>query len=513
VNTYGRSTVASLALAGPDLATLRADAIVVGVLKTADGLRLAPGAEDLDRSLDGRLLDALVAVGATGAPDEVVKLATLGAVGVPVVAAVGLGTAPADDVGVREEAARRGPRAARRALGGRARVASTLALAVAGGATAESVQAVGEGALLGAYTFGTYKTDNDRPAPPSSFTLLVPDPKDKVLRAAAKRAAAVVDAVAFCRDLVNTAPNDLPPAELAERAAVAARKAGLDVEVLDERALRRAGYGGVLGVGGGSARPPRLVRLQYHGRTGGPKVALVGKGITFDSGGISIKPAAGMEQMKSDMAGAAAVISTMILAAALKLPLELTATVPMAENLPSGSAYRPSDVLTMYGGRRVEVLNTDAEGRLILADAIVRACEDSPTYLLETSTLTGAQRIALGERTSGVMGSEELRDRVVAAAGRTGEPMWPMPLPDELRKGLDSPVADIANVMAERWAGMLVGAVFLREFVPDGIAWTHIDIASPAYNTAAPWGYTPKGGTGVPIRTLLAVLEDIAANG
>jgi leucyl aminopeptidase len=510
---YGRSTVASLALAGPDLAALRADAIVVGVLKTADGPRLAPGAEDLDHALDGRLLDALTALGATGAADEVVKLATLGAVGVPVIAAVGLGAAPADGAGVTEEAVRRAAGAASRALGGRARVASALALAGAAGATAESVQAASEGALLGSYAFGTYKTENNRPAPPSSFTLLVPNPKDKALRAAAKRAATVVEAVAFCRDLVNTAPNDLPPAELAERAAVAGRKAGLDVEVLDEKALRRAGYGGVLGVGGGSARPPRLVRLHHHGRAGGPKVALVGKGITFDSGGISIKPAAGMELMKSDMAGAAAVISTMILAAALKLPLELIATVPMAENLPSGSAYRPSDVLTMYGGRRVEVLNTDAEGRLILADAIVRACEDSPAYLLETSTLTGAQRIALGERTSGVMGSDGLRDRVVAAAGRAGENMWPMPLPDELRKGLDSPVADIANVMAERWAGMLVGAVFLREFVPAGVDWAHIDIASPAFNNASPWGYTPKGGTGVPVRTLLAVLEDIAANG
>jgi leucyl aminopeptidase len=463
--------------------------------------------------LDGRLLEALTAVGATGAADEVVKLATLGAGDIPVVAAAGLGAAAADGSGATEEAARRAAGAASRALAGRARVASTLAQAVAGGATAAAVQAVGEGALLGGYTFGAYKTENDRPAAPSSYTVLVPNPKDKALRAATKRASAVAEAVAFCRDLVNTAPNDLPPAELADRAAVAGRKAGLDVEIMDERALRRAGFGGILGVGGGSTRPPRLVRMQYRGRAGATKVALVGKGITFDSGGISIKPAAGMDAMKSDMAGAAAVIATMILAAALKLPLDLTATVPMAENLPSGSAYRPADVLTMYGGRRVEVLNTDAEGRLILADAIVRACEDSPAYLLETSTLTGAQRVALGERTSGVMGTDELRDRVVGAAGRAGEHMWPMPMPDELRKGLDSPVADLANVMGDRWAGMLVGAVFLREFVADGVDWVHIDIASPAYNTGSPWGYTPKGGTGVPIRTLLAILEDIVENG
>jgi leucyl aminopeptidase len=505
--------VASLALAGPDLATLRADAIVVGVVKSPDGPRLAPGAEEIDQALGGRLLEALTAVGATGAADEVVKLATLGAVEIPVVAAAGLGPVPAGGSGVTEEAARRASGAASRALAGRARVASTLADAVEGGATAAAVQAVSEGALLGGYAFGAYKTENDRPAPPSSFTVLVSNPKDKALRAATKRASALAEAVAFCRDLVNTAPNDLPPAELAERAAVAGRKAGLDVEILDEKALRRAGFGGVLGVGGGSSRPPRIVRMQYRGRAGATRVALVGKGITFDSGGISIKPAAGMDAMKSDMAGAAAIIATMILAANLKLPLDLTATVPMAENLPSGSAYRPADVLSMYGGRRVEVLNTDAEGRLILADAIVRACEDSPAYLLETSTLTGAQRVALGERTSGVMGTDDFRDRVVAAAGRAGEHMWPMPMPDELRKGLDSPVADIANVMGDRWAGMLVGAVFLRDFVSDGVDWVHIDIASPAYNTGSPWGYTPKGGTGVPIRTLLAVLEDIAENG
>ena len=242
-------------------------------------------------------------------------------------------------------------------------------------------------------------------------------------------------------------------------------------------------------------------------------MALVGKGITFDSGGISIKPSAGMEQMKADMAGAAAVVATMTAVAALDLPLEVVATVPMAENLPSGAAYRPADVLTMYGGKRVEVLNTDAEGRLILADAIVRACEDSPAYLIETSTLTGAQLVALGDRTAGVMGSEELRARVVAAGDRVGEGMWPMPLPEELRSGLDSKVADLANVTGDRSGGMLVAGLFLREFVADGVPWAHVDVAGPALNTGKPWGFTPKGGTGVPVRTLVATLEDIAEKG
>ena len=220
-----------------------------------------------------------------------------------------------------------------------------------------------------------------------------------------------------------------------------------------------------------------------------------------------------MHHMTSDMAGAAAVIATVVLAARLQLPLDVIATVPMAENMPSATAQRPGDVLTQYGGTTVEVLNTDAEGRLILADAIVRACEDSPDYLIETSTLTGAQTIALGARIPGVMGSDEFRDRVAALSQAVGENGWPMPLPDELKDDLKSTVADLANISGQRFAGMLVAGVFLREFVAEGVQWVHLDIAGPSYNTGGPWGYTGKGGTGVPVRTLLATLEDIAANG
>jgi leucyl aminopeptidase len=207
------------------------------------------------------------------------------------------------------------------------------------------------------------------------------------------------------------------------------------------------------------------------------------------------------------------VVATVALAAELGLPVAVTATVPMAENMPSGTAYRPGDVLTMYGGKTVEVLNTDAEGRLILADAIVRAAEDSPDYLIETSTLTGAQLVSLGTRTAGVMGSDEFRDRVAAHAQATGEGGWAMPLPEELRSDLDSRLADLANVTGHRWGGMLAAGLFLREFVADRLAWAHIDIAGPSFNTGGPWGYTPKGGTGVPVRTMISVLADIAENG
>jgi leucyl aminopeptidase len=242
-------------------------------------------------------------------------------------------------------------------------------------------------------------------------------------------------------------------------------------------------------------------------------VALVGKGITFDTGGISIKPAANMDHMTSDMAGAAAVIATAILAARLDLPIEVIATVPMAENMPSATAYRPGDVLSLYGGTTVEVLNTDAEGRLILADALVRACEDSPDYLIDTATLTGAQLVALGPRTPGVMGTPEFRDRVAALSQQAGENGWAMPLPEYLRGELDSRLADIANIAGNRWGGMLTAGVFLAEFVTDDLPWAHLDVAGPAFNTGSPWGYTGKGATGVPVRTLAAVLTDIAERG
>ena len=255
----------------------------------------------------------------------------------------------------------------------------------------------------------------------------------------------------------------------------------------------------MIGVGQGSSRPPRLVRLIHRGSKlaknpkQAKKVALVGKGVTFDTGGISIKPAASMHYMTSDMGGAAAVIATVVLAARLELPIDVIATVPMAENMPSSTAQRPGDVLTQYGGITVEVQNTDAEGRLILADAIVRACEDNPDYLIETSTLTGAQTVALGARIPGVMGSDEFRDRVAAISQQVGENGWPMPLPDELKDDLKSTVADLSNISGQRFAGMLVAGVFLREFVADGVAWAHIDVAGPGLQHRQPVGLHAQG--------------------
>ena len=497
-------TPPKLALVDSDPSALAADAIVVGTVRGATGLTLAEGSADVVAAFDGTLLDQLTLVGATGKADEVVKLPTLGRVSAGLLVAVGLGEAGPDGA-VTAEQVRRASGAAARALTGVGRAVTTL--------SALDLHAAVEGTLLGAYQFTAYKSVAGDESVGRVDLVSPAQGAAKEHRATLKAATAIAQAVNTTRDLVNTPPNDLFPGSFADRAVELARDAGLDVEVLDEKALRKGGYGGILGVGGGSSRPPRLVRLSYKGPKARKKVALVGKGITFDTGGISLKPASNMDEMTSDMGGAAAVVATVVLAATLKYPLEITATVPMAENMPSGTAYRPGDVLRMYGGKTVEVLNTDAEGRLILADAIVRACEDGPDYLVETSTLTGAQGRALGRRTPGVLGSDEFRDRVAGISQAVGEGGWPMPMPAELRGDLDSKLADLANVTGHTFGGMLVAAHFLKEFVAEGVPWAHLDVAQPAYNTEGPWGYTPHGGTGVPVRTLAALLADIAANG
>ena len=492
-----------LALSGntsADVLGSPAEVVIVGTIQGSDGVELAPGTEPVDEALEGKLAALLASVGATGKADEVIKLPTFGKLSAGVVLAAGLGKRDGD---VTPEQVRRASGAAARALAGTKRAYSLLA--------GLDLHAAVEGTVLGAYTFTEYKSDAGS-APVARVDLAVDDAASKDRKTTLKAATAIAEAVCTARDLINTPPNDLYPATFAARAEALGNAVGIEVEILDEKALRKAGFGGVLGVGGGSTRPPRVVRLHYKGPKARAKVALVGKGITFDTGGISLKPPANMDEMTSDMSGAAAVVATVVLAAKLRYPLEVIATVPMAENMPSGSAYRPGDVLNMYGGKTVEVLNTDAEGRLVLADAIVRACEDKPDYLIETATLTGAQLVALGTRTMGVMGSEQFRDRVATLGQAVGEGAWAMPLPEELRGELDSKLADLANVAGARWGGMLVAGVFLREFVADGVQWAHLDVAGPAYNTKGPWGYTAKGGTGVPVRTMAAVLADIAEN-
>lgn len=361
-----------------------------------------------------------------------------------------------------------------------------------------------EGLLLGSYRYRGLRSD--AAAAPPTITVI----SDAGERSAVDAGRIAAQATAFTRDLVNTPANLLSPAGYASILDAIADTVGVAATILDEEELDRQGFGGILAVGGGSAHPPRLVHLDYRPEGARSTVALVGKGITFDTGGISLKPAAGMEIMVSDMGGSAAAAATVFAAARLGLPLRVTATLPLAENMPSGAATRPGDVIRHYGGITSEVINTDAEGRLVLADAIVRACEDRPDYLLETATLTGAQITALGARTAGVMGSDDLRDEVARLGTEVGEPAWPMPFLREHEKEMESRVADLRNVGPNRDGGMLYAAAYLSRFVPEGIPWAHIDVAGPSWNERAPHGFTPERATGVPTRTLLGVLESLA---
>ncbi|MCF3964636.1 leucyl aminopeptidase [Streptomyces fuscigenes] len=508
----------ALTLTTSGAATLRADVIVVGVAKGPAGPVVAAGAEAVDKGFDGRLAAVLETLGATGAEGEVTKVPAPSGFKSPVVLAVGLGRLPEKGDAYGTETLRRAAGVAARSLSGTKKAGVALPVDAA-----EDVAAIGEGLLLGSYAFTVYRGGEKKAAgkaaakdagpkePLGEAVLLGAKTRDKAHKAAADRAIALTEEINRARDLINTPSNDLTPAQFAAIATAAGKEHGIKVEVLDEKALAKGGYGGLIGVGQGSVNPPRLVRLSYTARGAKQSLAFVGKGITYDSGGISLKPAGHNETMKLDMSGAAAVLASVVTAARLGLKVNVTGWLALAENMPSGSATRPGDVLRMYSGKTVEVLNTDAEGRLVLADAISRAAEENPDAIVDVATLTGAMMLALGLRTFGIMANDDdLRTTLHELAGEAGEAAWPMPLPADLRKGLDSPIADIAN-MGERMGGGLVAGIFLREFVPEDTRWAHLDIAGPAFNEGAPFGYTPKGGTGSAIRTLVALAEHAAA--
>jgi leucyl aminopeptidase len=488
--------------------------VIIGVTPGPDGPQLAPGAEDVNAALGGNLVATLAALGATGAAGEITKLVSGGSLTAPLVVAAGLGdgapsgtgSATGDQRRARLQALRDAAGAAVRSLSGQA---SRIAVSLPAG-DAEEAEAVALGALLGGYTFTRYRANGT--AAPAEISLLGGSNGHAAhFEAAASRARALADAITLVRDLVNTSPAQLYPETFAAEAERVAGASGLAIEVLNEKELAEGGYGGLIGVGQGSVHPPRLVRVAYSRPGAARTVVFVGKGITFDSGGLSLKPPKSMETMKSDMSGAAAVLGALQAVAALQPEVNVVGYLALAENMPGGEAQRPSDVISIYGGKTVEVLNTDAEGRLVMADAIARSGQDGPHLILDVATLTGAQLVALGPRISGVMGSSpEVADGVVDAARRAGEPAWPMPLPHELRKGLDSTVADLANVSPDRNGGMIVAGLFLREFVPDGVRWAHIDIAGPAFNDGEAFGYTPKGGTGAAVRLLVQAALDVA---
>lgn len=368
--------------------------------------------------------------------------------------------------------------------------------------------AAAEGAGLGGYRFDGYKTESPKPRAERVIVHGEGDASEEEL--AAVRAAA--DAVALVKDLVSIPAEWLGPADFAERAVESVAGLPVEVEVLDESGLRDAGYGGILGVGQGSDRPPRLVRLSYAPEGAGRHVAIVGKGITFDTGGLSLKPPSSMVGMKYDMCGAATALSVLRAVATLGLPVRVTAWLCIADNMPSGRATRPGDVLRMLDGTTVEVLNTDAEGRLVLADGIVAASRENPDVIVDVATLTGAISIALGTRHTGVMGDDDAVAGYLESAAITGEPAWQLPLPAHMVDELDSPIADLQNAkIGDPAGGSLFAALFLRHFVgrvseePDAprIPWVHLDIAGVGMNKGGAYGFTDKGPTGATVRSLV----------
>lgn len=369
------------------------------------------------------------------------------------------------------------------------------------------ISAAVEGALLAAGRFHKLSAKDE---PSGGLTNVEIVATSRGANSAIAHGEQVAQAVLVARDWANIPPNFLAPADFVEQAKGLFSDAKVDIEVLDEKALQRGGYGGLLAVGCGSTRPPRLLRVAYRPRGAKKHLALVGKGITFDSGGYSLKPTDSMLTMKTDMSGAADVIAALWAIVELGLSINVTAYAVLAENLISGAAYRPSDVLRMYDGTTVENRNSDAEGRLVLADGIARASEDHPDLIVDVATLTGGCVVALGKQTAGLFASgDAVADLLLDASEASGEPMWQLPITDEVRASLPSKVADIQSG-ANREGGSLFAAAFLQHFVGEGIDWAHLDIAGPAWNSGSAHDYVPADATGASVRTLIALAEQLS---
>jgi leucyl aminopeptidase len=413
------------------------------------------------------------------------------------IVAIGMGTAEAVTV----ETFRRAGAAFAKAAWNDSRAAIDILDAAGELDRGASAQALAEGAVLSAYRFTKYKNE----AKPSKLESLVVVGRGAKVQTGADRGARIAGAVSLARDLVNEPAGAMTPIRLAEVATEVAEREGLDVTILDEVAIANEGLGGLQGVAQGSDQPPRLIELVYDPPGARATVALVGKGITFDSGGLSLKTADGMETMKTDMSGAAAVLATMSVLPALAPKVKVIGILPTTENMPSGTAIKPGDVLKIRNGKTVEVLNTDAEGRLVLADGLSLAVEAGVDAIIDLATLTGACMVALGREIAGLMGNNDAWvTQVGDAADRAGEKVWPLPLPDDYRKKIDSEVADIRNTGGDRYGGALTAGLFLKEFVAD-VPWAHLDIAGPARSEADD-AYTPKGASGFGVRTLVELL-------
>ncbi len=486
------------------------EAVVLPV--TSDGER--PG--ELARP---GVAEYLAAQGFEGKPDQtaIVRAAAVtagaGAIGTwapdtwaPDLLVVGVGPAAEVDAGVLRRASAVALRAAKR----RSVVASRLLEALPpGGDVPTAVQAVAEGAGLAAYRFTRYRT---KPEPTAVEQLIVVSKGGKRAASAIERAQRIVEGVSLARDLVNVPGGEMTPISLAEAAVEVAEREDLQISVLDEHDIRAAGLGGLLGVNRGSNQPPRFIELGWEPENPRGTLAVVGKGITFDSGGLSIKPADSMMTMKDDMGGAAAVIGAFAAMGAVSPRCRVRGYIPATDNMSGGDATRPGDVLRIRNGTTVEVLNTDAEGRLVLADALSLASEAEPDAIVDLATLTGAVAIALGDRVTGLMGNDQRWiDQVREAAETAGERVWQLPLPDDYRSRIESDVADLRNMSKTRDGGTITAGLFLKEFVGEGIPWAHLDIAATAWWKDSSEGEMSRGGTGWGVRTILELARTFKA--
>ena len=493
-------------LSGQAAAQYAGDALVVPVMEGEGGL-LPPVTAEVDERLEGLIGRLVGTAEIRGKPSEVTVLHTAGRLPAARVAVVGLGKGDElESIGLR-----RAMGAAARFLRDRgcSRIGTTLHLAGPAPAKPEdTLRAVIEGAYVGLYAGGECKTRREMPDEIEELSLVgLADDQGK-LATAARFAEVAGRATNYARRLVNLPGNEVTPTRLAEEALQLASQGALEADILEPPQIEELGMGAFMAVAAGSEQPARLIVLRHKGAESGPTLALVGKGITFDSGGISIKPSDRMHLMREDMAGAAAVLAAMGAAAKLELKLNILGVIPAAENLPSGRAYKPGDVVKAFNGKTIEIITTDAEGRLLLADAMSYARQLGATHLVDVATLTGACIIALGHVAAGVMGNDSaLVETVLDAGERAGERMWRLPLFPEYRAQLDSKVADLMNV-GGRPAGAVTAGWFLREFV-EGASWAHIDIAGTAWNEKDQ-PHQVEGATGAGTRTLIALAEKMA---
>ncbi|SEC96687.1 leucyl aminopeptidase [Nocardioides exalbidus] len=501
-------TTYSLRSASP--AKTRADAVVVGVVSGPKGPRLCEAAEDVSAAYGRRLRPFLSTMGITGKAGEAVKAPTRDEVNAPLLVFVGLGDDPTDTIAVRRAAG-----VAARSVANAASVALALP-----SDTPELVAAVVEGHRLGGYTFTAYKSKKAETTEPNDVVVLSPIARRAEAVAALERAEVLAEAVARTRDWVNTPPKDCTPPLLAELVTAAHKEVTkgrgapkVAIEVFDHEQLEEMGCGGILSVGNSSAAPSRLVKLTWAPRDAVTHLALVGKGVTFDSGGLTIKPSSSMLHMKGDMAGAATVVNVTLAIARLGLPIKVTAFAPMAENMVSATSTRPGDVITMHSGTTVEIANTDAEGRMLLGDAMSLAVAEGPDVLVDIATLTGHMQLALGDKVGAVMGTDDQVPAVLAAGAAAGEQHWRMPIPEEMKERITSSrVADLLQHDWVRWGGGLYASAFLREF-SGGLPWAHLDIAGKEMNTGAPYGHVPSGATGFGVTTLVELARSLSSAG